>query len=47
MLKDSLQEKAGIPTLVLDNDTYDPTYVPEDQLKDKLEEFFELLEERK
>lgn len=47
MLRDSLQEKAGIPTLVLDNDTYDPTYVPEEQLKDKLDEFFELLEERK
>ncbi len=47
ILKEALQEEAGIPTLVLDNDIYDPTYVPERQLKDKLEEFFELLSERK
>jgi len=47
ILKDALLEKAGIPTLILDNDLYDPTYVPEDQLKDKLEGFFELLDERK
>ena len=47
MLRDALQEATGIPMLVLDNDTYDPTYVPEDQLKDKLDEFFELLDERK
>lgn len=47
ILKDALQEEAGIPTLVLDNDLYDPTYVPEGQLKDKLEEFFELLSERR
>lgn len=47
MLKDALQEEAGIPMLVLDNDTYDPSYVPEDQLKDKLDEFFELLDERR
>ncbi len=47
ILKDALLEEAGIPTLILDMDLYDPTYVPEDQLKDKLEEFFELLDERK
>lgn len=47
ILKDALQEEAGIPTLVLDNDIYDPTYVPEGQLKDKLEEFFELLSDRR
>ena len=47
ILKDALLEKAGVPTLILDNDLYDPTYVPEDQLKEKLEGFFELLDERK
>jgi len=47
ILKDALLETAGIPTLILDMDLYDPTYAPEDQLKDKLEGFFELLDERK
>jgi len=47
IIKDALMEKAGIPTLVLDNDLCDPSYVREEDLKDKLESFFELLEERK
>jgi benzoyl-CoA reductase/2-hydroxyglutaryl-CoA dehydratase subunit BcrC/BadD/HgdB len=47
MLKDALLEEAGIPTLILDVDLYDPTYASEDQLKDKLEGFFELVDERK
>jgi len=47
MIKDALMEQTGLPTLILDYDVMDPTYAPVDQLKDKLEEFFELLEERK
>lgn len=47
IIKDALLEEAGIPTLILDMDLYDPTYAPDDQLKDKLEGFFELLDERK
>lgn len=47
MIKDALMEEAGVPTLVLDYDVNDPTYAPVDQLKARLEEFFELLEDRK
>lgn len=47
MVKDALMEKAGIPTLVLDNDALDPTFAPEEELKTKLEGFFEILEDRK
>ena len=47
IIKDALMERAGIPTLILDNDLADPTYVSGEQMKSKLEEFFELLEERK
>ncbi|MFH1624025.1 MAG: 2-hydroxyacyl-CoA dehydratase family protein [Pseudomonadota bacterium] len=47
ILKDGLSEKAGIPTLVVDNDICDPTYATEEQIKDKLEGFFEVLEDRK
>jgi len=47
ILKDALLEKAGIPTLVVDCDLADPTYSSGEQMKDRLEEFFELLDERK
>jgi benzoyl-CoA reductase/2-hydroxyglutaryl-CoA dehydratase subunit BcrC/BadD/HgdB len=47
ILKDALLEKAGIPTLVIDCDLADPTYSSGEQMRDRLEEFFELLDERK
>ncbi len=47
ILKDALMEKAGIPTLVIDCDFGDPTYAPGDLLRDKIEEFLELLDERR
>jgi hypothetical protein len=47
ILKDALLEEAGIPTLVVDCDLADPTYSSGEQMKDRLEEFFELLDERK
>lgn len=47
ILKDSLNEKYGIPTLVIDNDIIDPTFATEAELKDKLEGFFEMLEDIK
>jgi hypothetical protein len=34
-----------MPTLVLDMDVLDPSVAPEEELKDKLESFFERLEE--
>lgn len=46
-IKDILREQADIPTLVLDVDIVDPTFVSDDELKEKLEGFFELLEARK
>jgi benzoyl-CoA reductase/2-hydroxyglutaryl-CoA dehydratase subunit BcrC/BadD/HgdB len=47
ILKDELSEKCGVPTLVLDNDLIDPTFATEEELKDKLEGFFERLEDLK
>jgi hypothetical protein len=44
--KDALSEELEIPTMVVDMDIIDPTFVSEDEMKDKLESFFELLDER-
>ena len=46
-VKDALLEQAGIPTVVVDVDTLDPSFTSEDDIKDKLESFFEVLAERK
>lgn len=45
MLKDALQEQVGIPTAVIDCDLVDPSVAPMEQMKEKLEEFFEMLEQ--
>ena len=42
-VKDALREKVGIPTLVLDMDILDPSFVSDAQMKEKLEGFFETL----
>jgi len=47
MIKDALLEKAGIPMLVIDIDVLDPTFVTEEELREKLEGFLEMLETRK
>ncbi|MFC1945057.1 2-hydroxyacyl-CoA dehydratase subunit D [Chloroflexota bacterium] len=47
MMRDILMEKVGIPTLVIDMDYLDPTYVGEDEIKGQIEGFFELLEDRR
>ena len=47
MLKDVLNHRAEIPMLSVDMDLNDPTFTPEDDMKNKLEGFFEMLEERK
>ena len=47
MLREHLKEKAGIPTLVLDVDIFDPTFIGEEAIKDKLEGFFELMDDLK
>lgn len=46
-VKDALREEADIPTLTVDMDNCDPTFVSDDELKDKLEGFFDLLDSRK
>ena len=46
-VRDALKEKAGIPTLIVNMDVYDPSLVPEPEMKEKLEGFLETLEERK
>ena len=47
IIKDALMEQVGIPTLIIDCDLADPTYVSGKEMKDKLEEFFEMLDERR
>lgn len=46
-LRDALQKQLGLPTLIIDVDNIDPTFSPAEEVKDKLEGFFELLKERK
>jgi benzoyl-CoA reductase/2-hydroxyglutaryl-CoA dehydratase subunit BcrC/BadD/HgdB len=45
-VKDALTER-GVPSLVLDVDTNDPSFVSEDELKDRLEGFMERIEENR
>ena len=45
--KDALVDRVGVPLLVLDIDLNDPTFVTEEELKEKLEGFLETLSERK
>lgn len=45
-VKDALGE-IGVPMTVLDNDIMDPTFVSGEELRERMERFFELLEERK
>lgn len=47
LFSDALLEKAGIPTLIADIDLHDPTYVTDEELRERLEGFFERLAERK
>ena len=42
--KEALSEKAGVPTAVIEMDLIDTTIATYDQIKEKLEEFFETLE---
>lgn len=42
--RDVLQEEAGIPLTILNGDVCDPTVVSIEEMKNKLEEFFEILE---
>lgn len=46
-VKEALGQRAGIPTLVVDMEVNDPTFVSEEELKEKLEAFFETLEEER
>ena len=46
-VKDVLRDRVGIPTVVADSDMLDPSIAPDEETKDKLEAFFELLEDRK
>ncbi|MBI2864617.1 MAG: 2-hydroxyacyl-CoA dehydratase [Chloroflexi bacterium] len=46
-LKDALKKQAGVPTLVVGVDYVDPTFISEDEIRDRTEPFFEMLLERK
>lgn len=41
---DCLRDIAGITSLVLDVDAYDPRVVPESQIKDKISQYFDMLD---
>jgi len=45
-MKDVLQDELGIPFLCIDGDVIDPSVLPPEELKSKLEGFFEILEDR-
>ena len=44
MVKDTLREECGVPTLILDGDGFDPTVVSSDEMKEAMEGFFEMLD---
>lgn len=46
-VRDSLQTKLDIPTLVVDCDVMDPSLTNSEELRDRFERFFEILEDRK
>ncbi|MBI2864609.1 MAG: 2-hydroxyacyl-CoA dehydratase [Chloroflexi bacterium] len=46
-LKDALKKQADIPMLVISVSNVDPTFVSEDEIRDRTEPFFEMLLERK
>jgi benzoyl-CoA reductase/2-hydroxyglutaryl-CoA dehydratase subunit BcrC/BadD/HgdB len=46
-LRDALQKQLNLPTLIIDVDNIDPTFSPAEEVKEKLEGFFELLKGRK
>ena len=45
LIRDTVQERLGIPVKIIDADVIDPSLAPPDSLKDELEGFFETLEE--
>lgn len=47
LFADALRERLGISTLILDLDSVNPTVVSAEQMKNKLNQYFSLLEERK
>ncbi|MFQ5827214.1 MAG: 2-hydroxyacyl-CoA dehydratase subunit D [Dehalococcoidia bacterium] len=46
-VKEALMEEAGVPMLVIDMDYTDPTFTTPDQIREKMEGFFEELEDRR
>lgn len=44
-MKDALKDKVGIPMIALDCDIIDPSLSPGEEMRNKLEGFFEMLED--
>jgi benzoyl-CoA reductase/2-hydroxyglutaryl-CoA dehydratase subunit BcrC/BadD/HgdB len=44
ILKDNLQQKLGVPSLIVDCDILDPTYTPRDVIEKQMDDFFEMVE---
>jgi benzoyl-CoA reductase/2-hydroxyglutaryl-CoA dehydratase subunit BcrC/BadD/HgdB len=44
-IRDALQEKYGLPSMILDGDVIDPSVVTMDEMMNKLEGFFEILDQ--
>ena len=47
LVEDALERDAGIPTVRIDLDITDPSFVSSDEVKENLSSFFEILESRK
>jgi hypothetical protein len=45
ILKDNLEKKLGIPSLVIDCDILDPTYTPRPVIEEQMDRFFEMVED--
>ena len=46
-LKNAIQNECGIPVLILNCDMNDPRVFAEEQMKNRVESFIELMEENK
>ena len=43
-MKEALQNKLGIPSLVVDCDILDPSYTPRPVIEEQMDAFFEMVE---
>ena len=47
LVKDAIVEETGLPFLTVEDDIADPAFVSEEEMRDKIEGFFEMIDERR